>query len=157
MRQRVLLGLSLTATGLLAGMFTYGALNVAQAFKAVPLDVRFTYHVALMNINGWVMQTAMGLAVLATLVMALVRRGRVRLLAGVSAGLGVATFGVTRFGNVPINRQIREWVATSLPRDHAQILDRWEMLHYVRTVTAVLMFVAVVLIAVSVRRRGEPA
>lgn len=159
MRTRIIKATAVFVTGLLAGMFTYGALNVAQAFKAVPLDVRFTYHVALMNVNAYVMQITMGLAVLSALTLTVIARGTPRLLAGAATVLGVATFVITRFGNVPINQQIRQWVKTSPPADVASILDRWELLHYFRTGTAVLMFATIVLIAVRYRalRPTEPA
>ena len=54
---RVVGALALLFTGLLAGAFGYGAVNVVQTFKAVPLDVRLTFHTAMMKMNGPVMQT----------------------------------------------------------------------------------------------------
>jgi len=66
---RLVKGLALLSTGLLSGTFVYGAVNVAQTFKAVPLDVRLTFHSALMRMNGSVVQTMMALAILSSLLL----------------------------------------------------------------------------------------
>ncbi|MFC6023683.1 anthrone oxygenase family protein [Plantactinospora solaniradicis] len=143
------------STGLLAGTFCYGAVNVVQAFRAVPLDVRLTFHAALMRMNGPVMQSAMAVAVLSTLVLAILLRSTPRRLAGTASALVVTTFLVTRFGNVPINGQIKMWLATSVPADHAEILRRWELLNYVRTGTALAAFVLLLaLVDRALARRG---
>ncbi|MEU4713690.1 anthrone oxygenase family protein [Micromonospora purpureochromogenes] len=132
--------LSLLFTGLLAGAFGYGAVNVAQTFKAVPLDVRLTFHTALMKMNGPVMQTTMGLAMVSSLALAVLVRGAARRLAAVASALVATSFLVTRFGNVPINGRIRVWAATAAPPDHAAILRRWELFNDVRTVAALVAF-----------------
>ncbi|MGK5554632.1 anthrone oxygenase family protein [Actinomadura kijaniata] len=144
MKTRLLAGLALLSTGLLAGAFGYGATNVATTFDAVPLDVRLTFHSALMQMNGPVMQTAMALAVLSSLVLAVLARGTSRLLAGAACGLAVVSFLVTRFGNVPINQKIKMWAVTTPPPDHAEILQRWENFNIVRTVTALVAFLLVI-------------
>ncbi|GIG93381.1 DUF1772 domain-containing protein [Plantactinospora endophytica] len=158
---RVVRGLSLLSSGLLAGAFGYGAVNVVQAFQSVPLEVRLTFHTALMRMNGPVMQSVMGVAFLSALVLAVLWRGTPRMLAAGASLLTLTTFLVTRFGNVPINRQIREWLAGSVPADHAAILERWELLNYVRTFTAVAAFVLLLVIvdratAVAVRPDTGP-
>jgi uncharacterized membrane protein len=127
--------------GLLAGAFGYGAVNVLYAFRAVPLDVRFTFHTALMQVNGPVVQSLMGLAVLSTLVPAVRSRGRLRLLAGSASALAIISFLVTRFGNVPINQHIKQWAVGTPPADYAEILHRWEMFHFVRTGCALAAFI----------------
>lgn len=142
---RPLSGLTALVTGLTAGMFSYGALNVAPAFRAVPLDVRLTFHTALMSNNAIVMQAAMGVSIASSAALAVVLRGRARVLAAAASVLGVGTFAVTRSGNVPINRMIREWIASGPPANHAEILARWEIFHTVRTGTAIGMFVLVLL------------
>ncbi|GAA3749978.1 hypothetical protein GCM10022225_37820 [Plantactinospora mayteni] len=143
---RVVRGLALLSSGLLAGAFGYGAVNVVQAFQSVPLEVRLTFHTALMRMNGPVMQSVMGVAFLSTLVLAVLFRNTPRMLAAGASLLTLATFLVTRFGNVPINRQIREWLAGSVPADHAAILQRWELLNYLRTFTALTAFVLLLVV-----------
>ncbi|WP_371493490.1 hypothetical protein OG871_38955 [Kitasatospora sp. NBC_00374] len=44
MRTRLLQGLSLFSTGLLAGAFGYGAANLVPTFNAVPLEMRLDFH-----------------------------------------------------------------------------------------------------------------
>lgn len=140
-------GVALLSTGLLAGAFGYGMVNVAATFDVVPLDVRLTFHSALMQRNGVVMQTAMALAATSSLALAVLSRGRARRLAGVAAALTVTSFLVTRFGNVPINGQIKIWAVTSAPADHVAILDRWETYNVVRTVAALAAFVLVIAVS----------
>lgn len=138
--------LALLFTGLLAGAFGYGAVNVVQTFKAVPLDVRLTFHTALMKMNGPVMQTTMALAVISAVLLAILARGPARRLAGLASALVLTSFLVTRFGNVPINAQIKVWAVSSAPPDHAAILRRWELFNDVRTVAALSAFVLLLIV-----------
>lgn len=143
---RLLKGLALLSTGLLAGAFAYGAVNVVPAFTAVPLDVRLTFHAALMTVNPPVMQTAMALAMLSSLALAAAVRSASRLLAAAASTLVLTSLLVTLFGNAPLHGQIKDWAATSAPAGHAAILQRWELFNNVRTVTAVAAFLLVVVV-----------
>ncbi|QXV62981.1 DUF1772 domain-containing protein [Amycolatopsis sp. TNS106] len=140
-------GIALLSTGLLAGAFGYGAVNVAATFDVVPLDVRLTFHTALMQRNGVVMQSAMALAAISSLALAFLSRERPRQLAGVATALVVTSFLVARFGNVPINGRIKVWAATSAPADHAAILDQWETYNVIRTIAALTAFVLVIAVS----------
>ncbi|MCZ7438749.1 DUF1772 domain-containing protein [Micromonospora sp. WMMC241] len=143
---RTVRGLALLSSGLLAGALGYGAVNVVQTFKVVPLDVRLTFHSALMRMNGPVVQTTMGLALVGSVALAVLHRGRLRLLAASAGALVLTSFLVTRFGNVPINARIKVWAVSSVPPEHAELLRRWEMFNLVRTVAALAAFVLVVLV-----------
>ncbi|MFI9008677.1 anthrone oxygenase family protein [Actinosynnema sp. NPDC053489] len=146
---------ALLSTGLLAGTFGYGAVNLVTAFHAVPLDVRLTFHSALMRVNGPVVQPAMAVAAAGSIALAALARGRARA-AAVTAGVLVATsFLVTRFGNVPINARIRQWAVTAPPADHAEVLRRREAFNAVRTVTALVAFLLVTWIATRSRAGGR--
>lgn len=145
---RLITALALLSTGLLAGAFGYGAVNVATTFEVVPLDVRLTFHSALMRMNGPVMQTTMALAALSSLTLAALTRATPRLIAGVAGALAVISFLVTRFGNVPINGQIKVWAVTTPPADYAEILQRWENFNIVRTLTALTAFVLIIWLTV---------
>ncbi|MBB5916119.1 putative membrane protein [Nocardia transvalensis] len=134
--------------GLLAGAFGYGAVNVLYAFREVPLDVRFTFHVALMRVNGPVMQALMGLAVLSTIALAVRSSGWSRRVAASASALVIASFLVTRLGNVPINQQIKRWAVGTPPDDYADILRRWELFHVTRTGCALVAFVLVITVVV---------
>jgi hypothetical protein len=135
--------------GLLAGAFGYGAVNVLYAFREVPLDVRFTFHTALMRVNGPVMQTLMGLAVLSTLLLAVRSTSRPRWVAACASALAFVSFLVTRFGNVPINQQIKHWALGTPPSDYADILRRWELFHFTRTGCALVAFILVIAVVIG--------
>ncbi|MEU9497819.1 DUF1772 domain-containing protein [Streptomyces sp. NPDC048196] len=136
-------------TGLLAGAFGYGAANLVPTFNAVPLEMRLSFHAELMKMNGITMQAAMGASILSSLTLAVLTAGRARLLAGTAGLLALASFLITRFGNVPINGRIKQWAVTAAPADHAEILGRWELFNNVRTLTAIAAFALLIVLAVS--------
>lgn len=150
----VLRSVALLSAGLLAGAMGYGAVNLVPTFRSVPLDVRLTFHAELMRMNGPVVQTLMGLAVVTSIVLAVRSGGRGRWLAIGAAVLVVVSFLVTRFGNVPINAEIKVWAATGPPPDHASILRRWEIFNVIRTVAAVAAF-GLLLLATGDRELGS--
>ena len=137
---RTIPAVSITATGLTAGMFTYGAVNMTPTFRAVPLDVRFMFHSALMKSNRVVMQSAMAVSIVSTAGLATGLHRRARWLAASASVLGFAAFGITRLGNVPINRSIRQWPSGGPPEDHAKILARWDTFNRLRTGASIGMF-----------------
>ncbi len=153
-RVRMVQVLALLSTGTLAGAFGYGAANLVPTFDAVPLDMRLSFHARLMEMNGITMQGAMALSALSALALAALTRGSTRWLAGGAGLLAVASFLITRLGNVPINGRIKEWAVTSAPADHADILNRWEAFNYARTAAA---FAAFALLIFLTLRRDEPA
>ncbi|MFK4107910.1 anthrone oxygenase family protein [Streptomyces sp. NPDC002176] len=154
MRVRILKGVAVTATGLLAGAFGYGAVNLGPTFWKVPVDMRLSFHAELMKMNSPVMLTAMGTAAVSALALTLRTTGRERLLAGASTALIGTSFLVTRFGNVPINARIKEWAVTSPPPDYAEILHRWDLFNWTRTSTAVAAFVLLVIVQNGSSRRS---
>ncbi|MEV0648531.1 anthrone oxygenase family protein [Phytomonospora sp. NPDC050363] len=145
---------ALLSTGLLSGAFMYGAVNLVETFKVVPLDMRLSFHSALMRMNGAVMQTLMGVAIVSSITLALANRGLDRVLAAVAAALALTSLLVTRFGNVPINGRIKVWAVEGAPAGHAEILARWEAFNYLRTSTAIAAFVLVIVI-VTLRRKTD--
>ncbi|MET8140331.1 anthrone oxygenase family protein [Sphaerisporangium sp. NPDC005288] len=153
---RLVKALTAVTTGLLAGAFGYGVVNVVYAFHAVPVPVRLTFHAALMQVNGVVMQALMGLTLLSTLALAVMAAGVPRLLAAASAALVLTTFLITRFGNVPLHPLIEKWAVTSPPPGYAAVLDRWEMFNLIRTGTVLTAFALVVLLLVTAERRRPP-
>ncbi|OEJ23678.1 hypothetical protein AR457_03375 [Streptomyces agglomeratus] len=152
MRVRIIQGIALLSTGALAGAFGYGAANLVPTFNAVPLEMRLDFHTELMRMNGITVQGAMGLSVLSALTLAAMTRGTARWLAGGAGLLALASFLITRLGNVPINGRIKEWAATSAPVDHAEILGRWEAFNYARTAAAFAAFALLILLTL---RPGE--
>ncbi|MEO3807794.1 DUF1772 domain-containing protein [Sphaerisporangium sp. B11E5] len=146
-------GFALLASGLLAGTFAYGAVNVVPSFNAVPLDVRLTFHAAMMRMNEPVMRTAMALAIIGALALAVMSRGAPRLLAAGSAVLGVSSLLITLLGNVPLHQDIKRWAAAgAAPAGHEQVLRQWETFHGFRTATGLAAFLLIITVAVLARR-----
>lgn len=152
----ILQGLALLATGLLAGAFGYGAANLVPTFNAVPLDMRLSFHAELMKMNGITMQAAMAVSTLSSVALAVLTRGRARLIAGAAGLLTLASFLITRLGNVPINGRIKEWALTSAPAGHEEVLRRWELFNNLRTLTALTAFVLLIALALALARPPTP-
>lgn len=61
----------------------------------------------------------------------------------------VGDMAVTLTGNVPINKQVQSWNVAAPPLEWAELRDRWERLHTIRTlliVSGFVLFVAAVVI-----------
>ncbi|MFF2406635.1 anthrone oxygenase family protein [Streptomyces sp. NPDC058092] len=99
--------------------------------------------------NGITMQTAMAASTLSSLTLAVLTRGRARLLAGTAGLPALASFLTTRFGNVPVNGRIKEWALTSAPVDHAEMLRRWELFNNLRTLTALTAFALLIILVLK--------
>ncbi|WP_051026956.1 DUF1772 domain-containing protein [Nocardia higoensis] len=149
-------GAALLFPGLLAGAFGYGAVNVLYAFREVPLDVRFTFHTALMRVNGPVMQSLMALAAASTLLLAIRSTHRQRWIAASASSLVFASFVVTRWGNVPINQRIKHWRVDALPADYTEILRRWELFHFTRTGCALVAFALAIITIIGSATAESP-
>ncbi|WP_327665437.1 DUF1772 domain-containing protein [Streptomyces sp. NBC_00498] len=150
-RIRLVHGIALLATGLLAGAFGYGAANLAPTFDAVPQNMRFDFHTELMKVNGITMQAAMAVSALSSLALAVLMRGRHRAVAAVACAFTITSFLVTRFGNVPINGRIKQWAVHGASADTAELLRRWELFNNTRTLTAVVAFTFLIGLALRPR------
>ncbi|MCK2217775.1 hypothetical protein MF672_028860 [Actinomadura sp. ATCC 31491] len=58
---------------------------------------------------------------------------------------------ITVFGNVPLHARFREWAAGPVASDHAEVFQRWELFHSLRTLTGLGAFVLVIGAAVLAR------
>jgi uncharacterized membrane protein len=148
---RVAAAVALLASGLLAGALGFGWANVAPTFSTVPLDVHLTFRVALFARNGVIMPALMVASFAATVWLAVTTRGRARAGAVAAAGLTAATFLVTRFGNVPMNDEMRRWLAGTVAPDYEERLALWEFYNDIRVATAVLAFGLLVAVVTVVR------
>ncbi|MBA0053776.1 DUF1772 domain-containing protein [Streptomyces sp. AJS327] len=153
MRVRITQGIALLSTGALSGAFGYGAANLVPTFNVVPLDTRLYFHSELMRMNSITMQATMAMSFLSCVTLAVLTRGTTRRLAGGAGLLALASFLITRFGNVPINGRIKKWVTSTPPPDHAEILNRWEAFNYGRTATAFLAFGLLIYLTLRTRAR----
>jgi len=136
--------IALTATGLLAGAFIYGLLNVVPAFYEVPVNVHLQYRTQLMSHNSITMQFLMLASIIAPLWCALVGRLSTPALALTVASslLALTSLLITRFGNVPINQLIKTWSPDSLPADWLATLRIWDKFNLVRALAALACFVS---------------
>ncbi|WP_395366772.1 anthrone oxygenase family protein [Streptomyces sp. YH02] len=153
-RVRIVHGVALLATGLLAGAFGYGAANLVPTFDAVPQDMRFAFHTELMKVNGITVQGAMVVSTLGSLALAVLTRGRFRLAAAAASLLAFASFLITRFGNVPINGRIKRWAVSGPEPETAELLSRWELFNIARTLCGIAAFVVLIALALRVRPGG---
>jgi hypothetical protein len=63
----------------------------------------------------------------------------------------VGDMAVTLAGNVPINKQVQSWNLAKPPSDWAELRDRWERLHTIRTALIVSGFASLVAAVVFFR------
>jgi uncharacterized membrane protein len=139
--------LSLLSTGFLAAVFTYAFFAIIPAWNRVPREVHFTYRVALMRQNAIVMQSVMLVGILAPLWWAWTIRESpaARTCAVIASAMAFTTALVTRFGNVPINQFIRRWLTEAPPADYLEQLHRWTVFNNIRTATALLGFLLILI------------
>jgi hypothetical protein len=100
--------------------------------------------VALFEANGTVMPVLMGIGFAASVWLAVAARGRLRAAAGSSAVLTAIVAAVTRFGNVPVNDEVRSWLANGPAPDYVERLQYWGVLNDIRLATALAAFVVLV-------------
>jgi uncharacterized membrane protein len=144
---------ALLTTGLLAGAFLYGWAIVIPTFAAVPLDIHLVFRTELMKSNAPLMQTLMGSALATSVWYALAIRDKARWAAAGAAVLALISLVVTRFGNVPINLEIKEWARGPLDPGYQDRLRAWEALNDARVAAAVGALVLLV-VAVDLSRSG---
>jgi uncharacterized membrane protein len=154
LNERASAAVALLATGLLAGALWFGWSNVDPTFAAVPLDVHLAFRVQLQSRNAVIMPALMGASLAAIVWFAIAARGRTRIGAVISAAFIVVTTVVTQLGNVPINREMRQWAAGELAPDYQERLQVWGMFNDIRVAAAVAAFAMLVgAVAVVVRTR----
>lgn len=136
--------LATISTGLLAGSFLYGILNLVPTFYEVPLDVHLSFRTQLMNHNSVTMQLLMVTSIVMPVWFALVNKHTrwVLLISLLSATFALTALVVTRFGNVPINQMIKSWSASSLPANWRDLLHSWDLYNLIRSTAAVSSFIA---------------
>jgi len=134
--------IALIATGLLAGCFFYGLVNLVPAFYEVPVNIHLIFRVQLMNHNGITVQTLMGLSIIAPLIYAFLSKGNARYFAFLAAALALTSLLVTRFGNVPINQLMRSWPPDAPPANWQDILRSWDHYNLARTIAGIGCFIS---------------
>ena len=70
--------------------------------------------------------------------------------------LMVAALVITLAVEVPIDNQIQDWTAATLPGDWRSIQARWELWHTIRTFSSIAAVIAVTISAVVTARPSDP-
>jgi uncharacterized membrane protein len=109
---------------------------------------------------GVPMAILLPLALLSALVtLALLRQGRQTVAFWwVLAGFLLMTVAlvITLAVEVPIDNQIQDWTAATLPGDWRSIQARWELWHTIRTFSSIAAVIAVTISAVVTARPSDP-
>ena len=127
---------SLTGTGIVAGVFFAVAVSVVPALAAMsPRDYVLTHQLLGPGYHPW-MPVIVTLALLADVVAVVVTGGAQRWLFAVSALMLVGVQVVSQFGNVPINRVVGRMVPDDLPPDWTDPRPSWRSWHLVRSAFA---------------------
>jgi uncharacterized membrane protein len=109
---------------------------------------------------GVPMAILLPLALLSALVtLALLRQGRQTVAFWwVLAGFLLMTVAlvITLAVEVPIDNQIQDWTAATLPGDWRSIQSRWELWHTIRTFSSIAAVIAVTISAVVTARPSDP-
>ena len=71
--------------------------------------------------------------------------------------LMVAALVITLSVEVPIDNQIQDWTAATLPADWRSIQSRWELFHTIRTFTSIAALIAVTISATIAAPPNRPA
>jgi uncharacterized membrane protein len=139
---------ALTVTGLFAGILVAGVLTAqamatqqATVYATVARTTHLAYALPMLTVQ------LAAIASTTTLLVMLRRHGRRQLLTvGVALVCLLVVMATTLAINVPINGQmIDEW-PVRIPSDWAQIRDRWNTWHAVRTTLGVIAFCCLVAI-----------
>jgi uncharacterized membrane protein len=69
----------------------------------------------------------------------------------------VAALVITLSVEVPIDNQIQDWTAATLPADWRSIQSRWELFHTIRTFTSIAAVIAVTISATTAAPPNRPA
>jgi hypothetical protein len=142
---------ALFTTALLAGSFAYGRFLVFPTFYDVPIDIQLRFRIPLMARNAPVMPPLMAAVILSCAVLAVVTARRERLLSGLAGISALACLLITFFGNVPINKEIKNWNVYALPADSVELLHRWDIYNDFRSAAAIATLLLVLAVLIPTR------
>ncbi|MFI7063504.1 anthrone oxygenase family protein [Kribbella sp. NPDC050124] len=150
---------SLLFTGLFAG-FLLGVLVLENSLRGYGAAVYTQVRQVELDALDTLASVTLIPAIITTVV--LVVRGSNRRTALLAAALLVLVFVTSLVVNLPINADQADWAVQSPPADWAEVRDRWQLAHLVRTIAALLAFGALavgtqVSRAVPVRREWATA
>jgi hypothetical protein len=131
--------LVLVTGGTAAGVLFSVALSVVPAFVALAPDRYVEMHKLIGRRYDRVMPPMVAIAVAADVVLAVSTGSAAsRVLFAFAALLGAGVMAVSQFGNVPINRQVKNLAPGAVPAGWQDPRSRWRALNLTRTSFAVL-------------------
>jgi len=74
----------------------------------------------------------------------------------IAAALLLVAGAVTRWGNQPVNGIVINWKMESIPSDWIDLREKWNSLHFIRTIASVVAFCLVVYTALYKLEGPEP-
>ena len=147
---RVVRGASLLFSGLFAG-FLVCVLVLEVSLRSFGASVYTQVRLVELDSLDKLASVTLIPALVTTVALAIWGRGNNRRLVLVAIALLVVVFAVTFAVNLPINSDQSSWVVQQPPTDWAEVRDRWQIAHAVRTVAAVAAFG--MLVGAAVRQR----
>jgi uncharacterized membrane protein len=147
---RVVRGASLLFSGLFAG-FLVCVMVLEVSLRSFGASVYTQVRLVELDSLDKLASVTLIPALVTTVALAIWGRGNNRRLVLVAIALLVVVFAVTFAVNLPINSDQSSWVVQQPPTDWAEVRDRWQIAHAVRTVAAVAAFG--MLVGAAVRQR----
>ena len=134
--------------GIVAGAFLMGSFAVHPAAARLNTSPHVLLRQELIRRLGRWMPPFMLLPVLASTVAIMLCRTSVSWTRdALGLALSLATIGITVAINAPLNRRFAGWSPEALPQDWQSYVDRWNVVHSARTMTALVAFVCAIFAA----------
>jgi hypothetical protein len=149
---RLVRGVSLLFSGLFAG-FLLCVLVLENSLRGFDASVYTQVRLVELDSLDNLASVTLIPAIITTVVLAIRARGNDRRVVLVAIALLVVVFATTFAINLPINGDQASWSVQSPPADWADVRDRWQVAHLIRTLAALLAFGTLIRAAV----RGERA
>lgn len=149
---RLVRGVSLLFSGLFAG-FLLCVLVLENSLRGFDASVYTQVRLVELDSLDKLASVTLIPAIITTVVLAIRARGNDRRVVLVAIALLVVVFATTFAINLPINGDQASWSVQSPPADWADVRDRWQVAHLIRTLAALLAFGTLIGAAV----RGERA
>jgi len=148
---------ALVCTGLAAGIFLGHRAGVSLAMPQLSpssfVQLQQTIHKTFARMMPvLVIGAVLGSALWAVFLRGQWQTGEFWLVSGASLAM-VCTLAMTLAVNVPINKQLMTWNASSPPSEWSTVWAPWERIHSIRTVLAIAAFTAEVVALSSYRLR----
>jgi uncharacterized membrane protein len=136
---RLVRGVSLLFSGLFAG-FLLCVLVLENSLRGFDASVYTQVRLVELDSLDTLASVTLIPALITTVLLAVRSRGSGRRVVLVAVALLVVVFVTTFVVNLPINSDQAAWSVQQPPPDWADVRDRWQVAHLVRTVAAVLAF-----------------